>query len=48
MQDALLYQLRTGTDKAMRDAVLLEDGESLPNLNFTYLSFKLDHLLTLH
>jgi annexin A7/11 len=26
MEDALLYQLRTGTDKAMRDAMLLEDA----------------------
>ncbi|TAQ87020.1 hypothetical protein B7494_g4643 [Chlorociboria aeruginascens] len=25
MEDALIYQLRTGTDKAMRDATLLED-----------------------
>ena len=28
MEDALLYQLRTGTDKAMRDAMLLEDAMS--------------------
>lgn len=26
MQAALLYQLHTGTDKAMRDAMLLEDS----------------------
>jgi annexin A7/11 len=26
MEAALLYQLRTGTDKAMRDALLLEDS----------------------
>jgi annexin A7/11 len=26
MEDALIYQLRTATDKAMRDAVLLEDA----------------------
>jgi annexin A7/11 len=26
MQEALLFQLRTGTDKAMRDAMLLEDA----------------------
>jgi annexin A7/11 len=26
MEAALLYQLRTGTDKAMRDAMLLEDA----------------------
>lgn len=26
MEDALLHQLRTGTDKAMRDALLLEDA----------------------
>lgn len=25
MEDALIYQLRTGTDKAMRDAILLEE-----------------------
>ncbi len=28
MEDALLYQLRTGTDKAMRDAILLEEAMS--------------------
>lgn len=28
MEDALLYQLRTATDKAMRDATLLEDAMS--------------------
>ena len=26
MEDALLHQLRTGTDRAMRDALLLEDA----------------------
>jgi annexin A7/11 len=26
MESALLYQLHTGTDKAMRDAMLLEDA----------------------
>lgn len=26
MEAALLYQLRTGTDRAMRDAMLLEDA----------------------
>lgn len=26
MEAALLYQLRTGTDKAMRDAMLVEDA----------------------
>jgi annexin A7/11 len=26
MEDALLYQLRTGTDKAMRDAIMLEEA----------------------
>jgi annexin A7/11 len=26
MEDALLYQLRTGTDKAMRDAIMLEES----------------------
>jgi annexin A7/11 len=26
MEDALLHQLRTGTDKAMRDAILLEEA----------------------
>ena len=26
MEDALLQQLRTGTDRAMRDALLLEDA----------------------
>jgi annexin A7/11 len=26
MEDALLHQLRSGTDKAMRDALLLEDS----------------------
>ena len=28
MEDALIYQLRTGVDKAMRDAQLLEDAMS--------------------
>lgn len=28
MEDALLYQLRTGVDKAMRDAILLEEAMS--------------------
>jgi annexin A7/11 len=28
MEDALLHQLRTGTDKAMRDALLLEAAMS--------------------